>query len=132
MSVTDLIATIPLSHTPKSVCWVHKKGAPLPILAVSDDVNTSIAIYDGRGENHTPLHILTDIHRGIVTLMAYNDKYDCVVSADDAGFVEYWRPSGSFDKPPNVFSMKSDTNLFDFKKVGFFLQLLCSLDIDQI
>lgn len=48
--------------------------------------------------------------------MAYNDKYDCVVSADDAGFVEYWRPSGSFDKPPNVFSMKSDTNLFDFKK----------------
>lgn len=99
------------------MCWVHKKGAPLPLLAVSNDVNAEIALYDGRGENQTPLNVLSDIHRGIVTLMAYNDRYDCVVSADELGFVEYWRPSGTFDKPSNVFDMKSDTNLFDFKKV---------------
>ncbi|KAF8472807.1 peptidyl-prolyl cis-trans isomerase cypE [Kalaharituber pfeilii] len=112
----DLLATIPLSLTPLCVCWVHRKGAPLPLLAISDEVNSTISIYDGRGEQHTPLHTVTNVHRKSVTLMAYNDKYDCVISVDDGGMVEYWRPSGNFDKPPNVFDLKSDTNLFDFKK----------------
>ena len=96
---------------------MHKKGAPLPLLAVTDDTNPSIAIYDGRGQQQTPLEVVIKIHGKAVTLMAYNDKYDCAVSVDDGGMVEYWRPSGSFDKPPNVFGLKSDTNLFDFKKV---------------
>ena len=48
--------------------------------------------------------------------MAYNDRYDCVISVDEGGMVEYWRPSGNFDKPSNVFNLKSDTNLFDFKR----------------
>jgi peptidylprolyl isomerase domain and WD repeat-containing protein 1 len=89
----------------------------LPLLAVSDEVNHSISIYDGRGENVTPIHVIKGLHRSVISLMSYNDTYDCVISADEGGMLEYWRPSGSYEKPDNVFEYKSSTNLFEFKKV---------------
>ena len=49
--------------------------------------------------------------------MAFNDKYNCVISVDEGGMVEYWQPNGNYDKPSTVFRLKSDTNLFDFKRV---------------
>jgi len=49
--------------------------------------------------------------------MAYNNDYDCVISVDEGGMLEYWRSGDNYEKPDNVFSMKSSTNLFEFKKV---------------
>lgn len=112
----DLLAQLTPAAAPRSVCFVHGRGASFPMLAVSYLSSPSIDIYDGRGENSTPLHQLAKVHRSSVTYMAYNSKYDCVISADESGMVEYWRPSGVFEKPDNVFNMKSTTNLFDFKK----------------
>ncbi|KAK1757530.1 peptidyl-prolyl cis-trans isomerase cyp15 [Echria macrotheca] len=112
----DLLTVMQLDYVPKCVCWVHKKGSSLPLLAVADDSKSSIYLYDGRGENQTPLHTIKSLHRSPVALMAYNDHYDCVISADDGGMIEYWRPSGSYEKPDNVFQYKSATNLFEFKK----------------
>jgi peptidylprolyl isomerase domain and WD repeat-containing protein 1 len=112
----DLLSMFTLEFTPKCVCWVHKRGASLPLLAVSDEVNHTIRVYDGRGENQEPLHTIEKLHRSVVSLMAFNDAYDCVVSADEGGMVEYWRPGGNYEKPDNVFEYKSSTNLFDFKK----------------
>ncbi|KAK3996465.1 putative peptidyl-prolyl cis-trans isomerase [Cladorrhinum sp. PSN332] len=113
----DLLAVLQLQYVPRCICWVHKKGASLPLLAVSDDSGKpSIHIYDGRGENLTPIHTITGLHRSPVTVMAYNDSLDCVISADEGGMVEYWQPGGSYEKPENVFQYKSSTNLFDFKK----------------
>lgn len=112
----DLLAMLSLDYSPRAVCWVHGRGASFPQLAVSSEDNSWIRIYDGRGENLEPLHVLKTIHRAPVSLMAYNNAYDCVVSVDNGGMVEYWQPSGSFSKPDNVFTMKSSTNLFDFKK----------------
>lgn len=89
----------------------------MPLLAVSDELSSTINIYDGRGENQKPLESLTSLHRSPVTLMAFNDAYDCVVSADEGGMLEYWRPNGGYEKPDDVFEYKSSTNLFDFKKV---------------
>lgn len=113
----DLLAMLNLDYTPKAVCWVHGRGSSLPTLAVSEDEKPWIRIYDGRGEKLEPTITLKKIHRTPVALMAYNNEYDCVVSVDDGGMVEYWRPSGDYQKPDNVFSMKSSTDLFDFKKV---------------
>jgi len=48
--------------------------------------------------------------------MAFNGAYDCVISADENGMIEYWRPEGTHEKPDNVFQYKSSTNLFEFKK----------------
>lgn len=112
----DLLAMLPLEFAPRCVCWVHKKGASLPLLAVSDDSKPVIHIYDGRGEKQDPIHTVKGLHRTPVSLMAFNNAYDCVVSTDVGGMVEYWRPSGNFEKPDNVFQFKSSTNLFDFKK----------------
>ncbi|KAK3945265.1 peptidyl-prolyl cis-trans isomerase cyp15 [Diplogelasinospora grovesii] len=112
----DLLAVLQLDYAPKCVCWVHKKGASLPLLAVSDDERPRISIYDGRGESQEPLHTITGLHRSPVALMAFNDQYDCVISTDDSGMIEYWRPHGSYEKPDNVFQYKSATSLFEFKK----------------
>jgi peptidylprolyl isomerase domain and WD repeat-containing protein 1 len=109
----DLLAIINLDTAPSCICWVHRRGSA-PLLAVA--VAKEIRLYDGRGENQMPLHVLKAIHRSPVVAMAFNPVYDCAISADDSGFLEYWRPSGSFEKPDNVFKMKSSTNLFDFKK----------------
>ncbi|KAL1841496.1 hypothetical protein VTJ49DRAFT_6987 [Mycothermus thermophilus] len=75
-----------------------------------------IRIYDGRGDHLQPIHTITGLHRSPVSLMAYNDRFDCVISADEGGMLEYWRPGGSYEKPDNVFKYKSSTNLFEFKK----------------
>ncbi|KAM7214692.1 peptidyl-prolyl cis-trans isomerase cyp15 [Rhypophila decipiens] len=112
----DLLALLQLEYVPKCVCWVHQKGAPLPLLAISEESTPNIHIYDGRGDKTEPLHTLGKLHRSPVALMAYNHKFDCVISTDDGGMVEYWRPGGSYEKPDNVFEFKSSTNLFEFKK----------------
>lgn len=112
----DLLSMLTMEFTPNCVCWVHKRGASLPLLAVSDEVNHSIRIYDGRGENQEPIHIIKGLHRSVVSLMVFNNEFDCVISVDEHGMIEYWRPGGDFEKPDNVFKYKSSTNLFEFKK----------------
>ncbi|KAH8815417.1 hypothetical protein F5884DRAFT_817757 [Xylogone sp. PMI_703] len=111
----DLLSMLMTEFTPKCICWVHKRGASLPLLAVSDEVNHNIRIYDGRGEAQEPMHTITGLHRSVVSLMAFNDAYDCVISIDENSMVEYWRPN-TYEKPDNVFEYKSSTNLFEFKK----------------
>jgi peptidylprolyl isomerase domain and WD repeat-containing protein 1 len=113
----DLLAVLQLDFVPRCVCWVHKKGSSLPLLAISDsEAKPSIRIYDGRGENQEPIHIIAGLHRSPVSLMAFNDHHDCVISVDEGGMIEYWRPGGSYEKPDTVFKYKSSTSLFEFKK----------------
>lgn len=112
----DLITMLSVEFTPKCVCWVHQRGASLPMLAVSDEVNHSIRIFDGRGDNPEPIHTMNGLHRSVISIMVFNDTYNCVISADENGMLEYWRPGGNYEKPDNVFEYKSSTNLFDFKK----------------
>ncbi|KAK6538103.1 Peptidylprolyl isomerase domain and WD repeat containing protein 1 [Orbilia ellipsospora] len=111
----DLIAMLTLQYTPTSICWVHKRGASLPILAVANELN-QIHIFDGRGENPSPIHELNKLHRAPVNVIAFNNLFDCVISADTGGMIEYWTPHGDYDKPKDVFDLKSSTNLFEFKK----------------
>lgn len=112
----DLLAMLNLDYTPKCVCWVHRRGASFPLLAVSSEENSWIRVHDGRGENQQPLHTIKSLHKSSVSLMAYNNDYDCVISVDEGGMLEYWRSGDNYEKPDNVFSMKSSTNLFEFKK----------------
>src|SRR6266536_2332555 len=105
-----------LESIPRCICWVHKRGASLPLLAASQENGNTITIFDGRGENQTPIDQVKSIHRTPLVAMAFNEIYDCVVSADESGMIEYWRPSDPYGKPDNVFEFKASTNLFDFKK----------------
>ena len=114
--LTDLLTILQLETIPKAICWVHRRGSSIPLLAVSSEANNTIAIYDGRGELQTPVHTINSLHKQPVAQIAYNNHYDCVVSADDSGMVEYWRPHGTYEKPDDVFQYKSSTDLFEFKK----------------
>lgn len=111
------MAMYTLDFVPRCICWVHPRGASLPLLAVTDESSNTVQVFDGRGENPQPLHTLKSIHRSPVVSLAFNNAFDCVVSADESGMIEYWRAGdGSFEKPDNVFELKSSTNLFAFKK----------------
>ncbi|KAI9690635.1 MAG: hypothetical protein M1820_009942 [Bogoriella megaspora] len=112
----DLLTILKLEFTPKSLCWVHRKSASIPLLAVGSENDSHIRIYDGRGDRADPVHTISALHRRVVSLIAFNNEFDCVLSVDDGGMVEYWRPSGTYEKPDNVFDMKSSTSLFEFKK----------------
>ncbi|WWC61250.1 uncharacterized protein I303_103831 [Kwoniella dejecticola CBS 10117] len=113
----DMINILKFPYTPKACCWVHEPGAGQTLLAVSDASSPTIRIYDGRGDG-TPLYTLEKIHRAPVHLMVYTAKYDCVVSADEAGSVEYWQPSEPWGLPAvsGLWQFKTSTDLFHFKK----------------
>jgi peptidylprolyl isomerase domain and WD repeat-containing protein 1 len=106
----------------------------------SDADSPKIYIYDARGDGK-PLHVIEKVHRDSVHLMVvscieisvrrklvtnphinpqYSPRYDCVISADESGFVEYWRPQEPWSLPedvPGLWQYKSQTDLFEFKKV---------------
>ena len=104
-----------LEFVPNAICWIHKRGASLPLLAVSEEESPKVHIFDGRGGNEAPIHTLPTLHRAPVSIIAYNPIYDCCISADTGGMLEYWSPS-TYEKPSNVFQYKSSTSLFAFKK----------------
>ena len=112
----DLLAMLQPEAQPKCICYVHGTGSSYPVLAVTSETDGRIMLFDGRGENQTPMHTINGLHRKPVHAMAYNNAYDCVISADESGMIEYWQPSGSYEKPESVFEMKSTTSLFEFKK----------------
>lgn len=112
----DLLAMIQLDYVPACICFVHASGSSEPLIAVSHEDNGDISLHDGRGERDTALDVVRGLHRKSVQAMAYNNAFDCVVSADANGMVEYWRPSGNFEKPSSVFEVKSSTSLFELRK----------------
>ncbi|KIK38998.1 hypothetical protein CY34DRAFT_808818 [Suillus luteus UH-Slu-Lm8-n1] len=114
----DMINMIKLGFTPHACCWVHRRGQAQGLLAVSEQGTGTIRLYDGRG-NDTPLLTIERLHRFPVHLMAYSDRYDTVISGDENGFVEYWQPFEPFEPPkniPSMWSLKSSTDLYEFKK----------------
>jgi peptidylprolyl isomerase domain and WD repeat-containing protein 1 len=54
------------------------------------------------------------------SLEQYSDRYDTVISVDEAGYLEYWQPQAPFELPkgvPGLWSFKSMTDLYEFNKV---------------
>lgn len=109
----DLLSMINLDKAARCICWVHRRGSSSLLAAA---FGNEIRIYDGRGERQDALYTTSLVHRSAVAAMAYNAAYDCVISADESGMVEYWRPGEQFEKPDSVFKAKAGTSLFDFKK----------------
>lgn len=113
----DLINMIKLDFTPRTCCWVHKRGRADSILAISEEGKPNIYLFDGRGEG-SPVAIINSVHRSPCHLLVYNEPANCVVSADTSGMIEYWQPSEPYEAPRNkgLWEYKSQTDLFDFKK----------------
>ncbi|KAI8063215.1 peptidyl-prolyl cis-trans isomerase cyp15 [Gongronella butleri] len=112
----DMINFIKLPYKPKSVCWIHQKGQAQALVAVSELDTPNIHIYDGRSDG-VPLHTLSKMHASPVHIIQYNSRFNCVISVDALGMIEYWSPEDPFDLPTSVdFEMKSQTDLYEFRK----------------
>ncbi|KAG8931090.1 hypothetical protein FRC01_001850 [Tulasnella sp. 417] len=107
----DMINMLNFDYAPKACCWVHLPGEALSLLAVSETGSSTIRIYDGRGDGN-PMYTIDKLHRAPVHIIQYSPQYDCVISADEAGFVEYWRPAEPWDPPKNIPGMH--INIFNF------------------
>lgn len=106
----DMIGIIELEYRPGVACFL-KDG----LLAVTQA--EKIHVYDPDGELQASVPAL---HKTRVTAMVYNPVYDCAVSVDETGMVEYWQFHGNnkTGPPPSppFFRLKSSTNLYDFRK----------------
>jgi peptidylprolyl isomerase domain and WD repeat-containing protein 1 len=113
----DLINMIKLTFTPRTCCWVHRRGRADSILAVTEEGKSNIYLFDGRGEGK-PFAVIDTVHRSPCHLLSYNEPANCVVSADVSGMIEYWSPSEPYEAPKQkgIWEYKSRTDLFDFKK----------------
>lgn len=114
----DMINMFALDYRPLTCCWVHRKGQSQALLAITDANSNLIRIYDAR-ENGKELHSIDKIHKNHVHILSYSDRFDTVISADESGFIEYWRPGEPWDTPsdiPGLWRLKSATDLYEFRK----------------
>ncbi|KNE99561.1 hypothetical protein PSTG_07275 [Puccinia striiformis f. sp. tritici PST-78] len=112
----DMINMFKINFVPKACCWVHDLGQAATILAVSDAQSSTINFYDGRGDG-TPFMSTSSLHQAPVHLLAFNPRFNCVISADTSGMLEYWEPTEGFNLPEGLkWSLKSQTDLYSFKK----------------
>jgi peptidylprolyl isomerase domain and WD repeat-containing protein 1 len=113
-----MINMITLPYVPRAACWIHSRSAAQTLLAISEQDKPVVRLYDGRGDGK-PLATIDAVHRAPVSLLAYNEPYDCVVSADESGMVEYWSPREPFALPDDIaglWQFKTATDLYEFKK----------------
>jgi peptidylprolyl isomerase domain and WD repeat-containing protein 1 len=93
----------------------------------SDEASGTIYVYDGRQDGNEALKVLDSIHRNPVSVIRYNPIYDCTLSIDTSGMVEYWSGHKSdFQFPRNLkFESKLDTDLFQFVKEKVKVHTVC-------
>ena len=106
----DMYGIIKVDFIPKTICWIHGRGASLPLLAVSAEDQPRILIYDGRGTKAEPIHEVDSAHDDPIHAIVFNPRYDCAVSADETGYIEYWSPKHAYQAPPNVWQWLSKTD----------------------
>ncbi|KAJ3442566.1 peptidylprolyl isomerase domain and wd repeat-containing protein [Anaeramoeba flamelloides] len=110
----DIISVISLEFEPKSCCFVYDQAIE-PLIAISKVDSPEIYVYTINGENEKPKKIVK-IHYNPITVIAYNSFYNCVISVDTKGMINYWKIKNL--KPPKevLFNYKSETDLFFFAK----------------
>ncbi|CCJ30576.1 unnamed protein product, partial [Pneumocystis jirovecii] len=111
----DMINELSLGYSPLALCWVYSKVHAIAFLAVSDASSPTINVYDGRGSSEC-IYVIRNLHTRPVSIISFNPIYNCVISADESGTIEYWEPDSQYKKPRDVFQFKSDTDLYEFKK----------------
>ncbi|KAJ2028419.1 Peptidyl-prolyl cis-trans isomerase cyp15 [Coemansia sp. S3946] len=112
----DMIGIVGVSCLPSALCWIRDPMDQSTCIAVADSESPTVFVFDYRASSE-PKHTFSDIHRVPVVLMAYSSAFKCVISVDKGGMIEYWSVDESHKLPPTVgFSLKSQTDLYEFKK----------------
>mmetsp|Transcript_19721 Transcript_19721/g.29467 ORF Transcript_19721/g.29467 Transcript_19721/m.29467 type:complete len:649 (+) Transcript_19721:48-1994(+) len=110
----DMINLVNLKYEPTSAVWIHPQKSLRGALAAVGSTDGQIRVYraDGTGEVIESLKP----HRAPVSFMKFNEKYNCVVSVDKKGMIEYWSTI-TYKTPKNVrWTYKTDTDLYELRK----------------
>uniref|UniRef100_A0A915IT14 peptidylprolyl isomerase n=1 Tax=Romanomermis culicivorax TaxID=13658 RepID=A0A915IT14_ROMCU len=113
----DMINFLKLDYQLSSCVFIHGTGDAVPYLAVAQRSSNLVHIFDARGESR-PLRTLDCLHINPISLMEYNHVFDCTVSIDEQGMVEYWSGAkNDYQFPENLsFKYKTETDLYEFAK----------------
>ncbi|KAJ1818323.1 Peptidyl-prolyl cis-trans isomerase cyp15 [Coemansia sp. RSA 2675] len=112
----DMIGIVGVECLPSALCWIRDPLDQSTCIAVADSESSSVFVFDYRAGSE-PKYTFSDIHRLPVVLMAYSTMFECVISVDKGGMIEYWSVDEPHKLPPSVgFSLKSQTDLYEFKK----------------
>ncbi|KAJ2627100.1 Peptidyl-prolyl cis-trans isomerase cyp15, partial [Coemansia sp. RSA 1694] len=112
----DMIGIVSTNCVPSALCWIEDQLDQSTCIAVADSESPTVSIFDYRGSAE-PKHMITDVHRLPVVLMAYTTAFKCIISVDKGGMIEYWSVNEPHKLPPTVgFSLKSQTDLYEFKR----------------
>ncbi|ODV96405.1 hypothetical protein PACTADRAFT_49758 [Pachysolen tannophilus NRRL Y-2460] len=114
MTSIDMINIVELAFQPINICWGYYKNELRLIVISGEEKGNKIHIIDPN-ENKV-LITNSNIHKSRIEVLEYNLKYECLISIDNEGMIEYWQPGGNLLKPDSVFKLKSKTNLYDLKK----------------
>lgn len=110
----DMIHMIRLDFNPSVLAWIQPSKSSKGLLAVGSQEDGSIHIF--KSDGLTPIASFK-VHSAPVHLLAYNEKYQAVISGDLKGNLEYWSAE-DFKSPVKsvAFKYKLDTDLYAFIK----------------
>jgi peptidylprolyl isomerase domain and WD repeat-containing protein 1 len=112
----DMSNMISLEYTPDAACWLLGLRNICDRVAVADRGSGSVRVYAAEGGGEVLSTI--ELHGSPVRCLATNTPFNCVISIDKRGMIEYW-DTASFTLPGAdrvAFTLKSDTDLYDLAK----------------
>lgn len=129
VAACDLRAFAELTFTPGPALVFARSGpARAVVVLVADAADARVHVFDTDDLSKT-IRTLRPPHVAPVVLMAWNQRFECVVSVDARGIVEYWRVddvmedrgtgkgrAGLGPVPGVRFTSKVQTDLFEFAK----------------
>lgn len=86
----DMIHFIKLSFQPYHCEFISKVKDPNLFIAVSEKDTGNIHIL--KAESKGEVYKTVKIHQHPITSVKYNEDFDCVISTDNSGMIEYWNP----------------------------------------
>lgn len=112
----DMIQVVNLNFIPNTKsnyvsCW-YKSGNINHIVVNEQDTNRIHILNPDDDDSE----VIKTIHRNPLNVISYNSKYQCIVSADVKGIVEYWTLHEENTPKSVQFKYKSETDLLEFAK----------------
>eukprot|EP00484_Ammonia_sp_Unknown_P030863 CAMPEP_0197052008 /NCGR_PEP_ID=MMETSP1384-20130603/26547_1 /TAXON_ID=29189 /ORGANISM="Ammonia sp." /LENGTH=701 /DNA_ID=CAMNT_0042484649 /DNA_START=38 /DNA_END=2143 /DNA_ORIENTATION=- len=115
----DMITRLSLSYFVGDCCWIKNTTKHnIPMIAVTEKNNSVIHVYkpiNNQSSDNKAIYKVSNIHAADTKILClvYNEKYDCCVSSDLNGNIEFWCIEPPFERPSNLsFEYILDTDYF--------------------
>lgn len=119
----DMLDFVILEFEPgPAVAWVSRAADAMDEIVVAHAKEPKVSVFR-MGSLASVLRVIELPHVAPLSHMRFNSRYGAVISVDEKGMVEYWRPGemeedeeSRLDIPGVEFRMKGKTDLYEFAK----------------